>query len=388
MTTDPLILVGGGLANSLVALRVRARHPGVRIVVVDAAARLGGNHTWSFHETDLSPDQISWTAPLVCHSWPAHEVCFPAYRRRIESGYRSITSTRLHEVVAATAGLELVLGRRATAVEPTRVHLEDGRILSGSAVIDGRGVDDEGPMLLRFQKFLGQEIELAAAHGLDVPILMDARVPQVDGYRFVYVLPLAPTRLLIEDTYYADGAALDLALLRRRIAAYAAQSGWTVARVVREEHGALPIVLGGDGPPRHGAVPRAGLRAGLFHHTTGYSLPDAVRLADAIAALPALDAATIGQASAAVALDCWRRHRFSRLLNRMLFLAARPAERFRVLQRFYRLPAPLIARFYAGRSTFGDRCRILSGRPPVNLLRAFGSLMPGAAARTNAGAAR
>jgi lycopene beta-cyclase len=44
-----------------------------------------------------------------------------------------------------------------------------------------------------------------------------------------------------------------------------------------------------------------------------------------------------------------------------------------VFARFYRLPEPLIERFYAGRSTFGDRARILCGRPPLPLTRALGA---------------
>ena len=51
----------------------------------------------------------------------------------------------------------------------------------------------------------------------------------------------------------------------------------------------------------------------------------------------------------------------------MLFLAAEPAERYRVLQRFYRLDDALVGRFYAGRSTAWDKARTLIGRPPVPL---------------------
>ena len=43
---------------------------------------------------------------------------------------------------------------------------------------------------------------------------MDATVPQRDGFRFVYTLPFAPDRVLIEDTYYSDGLDLDPAALR------------------------------------------------------------------------------------------------------------------------------------------------------------------------------
>jgi lycopene beta-cyclase len=49
----------------------------------------------------------------------------------------------------------------------------------------------------------------------------------------------------------------------------------------------------------------------------------------------------------------------------MLFRAAQPDERYRVLQRFYGLREPLMARFYAGRLTPFDKARIVSGVPPV-----------------------
>ena len=62
---------------------------------------------------------------------------------------------------------------------------------------------------------------------------------------------------------------------------------------------------------------------------------------------------------------------FYRLLSRMLFEAADPYERRHVMQRFYRLPEPLIERLYAGRSTLADKARILTGRPPVPVGRAL-----------------
>ena len=46
-----------------------------------------------------------------------------------------------------------------------------------------------------------------------------------------------------------------------------------------------------------------------------------------------------------------------------------------MLERFYRLPEPLIERFYAGKSTLRDKVRLLAGRPPVPVLRALACLM-------------
>jgi lycopene beta-cyclase len=70
----------------------------------------------------------------------------------------------------------------------------------------------------------------------------------------------------------------------------------------------------------------------------------------------------------------WRRTAFYRRLGRMLFGAARPDERYKVLEHFYRLPAPLVERFYAARSTRADCARVLCGRPPVPVLAAIGAL--------------
>ena len=66
------------------------------------------------------------------------------------------------------------------------------------------------------------------------------------------------------------------------------------ANDLREERGALPVVIGGDfeGYWASGGaqVAKAGMRAGLFHPLTGYSLPDAVKAADAVAALQGMAA--------------------------------------------------------------------------------------------------
>ena len=55
----------------------------------------------------------------------------------------------------------------------------------------------------------------------------------------------------------------------------------------------------------------------------------------------------------------------------MLFKAADPDKRFKVLERFYRLGAPMMERFYAARLTGADKLRILSGKPPVPIGRAL-----------------
>jgi lycopene beta-cyclase len=374
-----LVLVGGGLANCLLAHRLLGLRPDSELLLLERGEALGGRHTWSFHEGDLTPEQHAWIAPLVAHSWPRQEVRFPGRRRTIEAGYSSVTSERLHDVVVTALGPRLRVGAEVTELSPNGVKLADGSQVTAEAVVDGRGDPGGVHLDLGFQKFLGRTVELEEAHGLDGPVIMDATVPQEDGFRFLYTLPFGPRRVLIEDTRYADGPALAREELRREIEGYARAQGWAIRAVEDEEEGILPIVLGGDldafwddGPV---GVPRSGMRAALFHPTTGYSLPEAVRLADAIASAPALDSTVLFELTRRHSREAWGRGRFFRALNRMLYRAAEPAKRYRVLEHFYRLPAPLIARFYAGQVTWGDRLRVLSGRPPVPVGRALSALL-------------
>ncbi|MEM1306089.1 MAG: lycopene beta-cyclase CrtY [Pseudomonadota bacterium] len=377
-TTD-VVLVGGGLANQLIAWRLSVVRPDVAVTILEREAELGGNHTWSFHASDVNSAEDHWVAPLVTYRWDAQEVRFPSFTRELATGYRSMVSDKLAAALvgrAREAKLTIMLNADVVDVRPTEVMLANGTSLKAALVVDGRGALQEQPLAIAFQKFYGLEVELAEPHGQTHPIIMDATVSQADGYRFVYTLPMTDTRILIEDTYYSDGADLDDADLRRRCERYAERAGWTIDSVVRTERGILPITLAGD-IDRHwdmlGAdLPRSGLRAWLFHATTGYSVPYAVRLADRIVNAPQLTSPAIAQTVQKFSREVWADQSFNRLINRLFFVGARPDERVSVMARFYKLNEGLIQRFYAGQSHLADKARVLSGKPPIPIMRGIG----------------
>lgn len=363
-----LILVGGGLANGLIAWRLRQRQPQLKVLLLEAGTEPGGNHTWSFHHEDLTPAQHAWIAPLVAHRWPGYDVRFPALTRRFDGGYLSIISERFALEITQALGDSLRTQTPVSALTPQTVTLADGTVLHAGAVIDGRGYQPGEHLTIGAQAFLGQQWRLSQPHGLTRPLLMDATVDQSAGYRFVYTLPLSADRLLIEDTHYIDRATLSDDQARQHIADYAAAQGWALETLEREEQGNLPITLAGDCRAfwqQKAGQPSSGLRAGLFHSTTGYSLPQAAALADVIADQRDLSSGALFALTRDYAQQQWRRQRFFRVLNRMLFLAGRPDRRWQVMQRFYRLNPGLIARFYAGQLTLADKARILTGKPPV-----------------------
>ena len=374
-----IAILGGGLAGGLIGLALARLHPDLRVLLIERGETFGGNHLWSCFASDVASRDEWVIEPLIAARWPGYDVHFPGHARRLATGYRSLASERLDAALRATLPAEaLMTGGKVVAAGEQIVSLADGSEIKAGGVIDARGLAGMPHMAGGWQKFVGQILRLARPHGLDRPVVMDARVEQRDGYRFVYCLPFGPAEVFIEDTYYSDTSALDLSVLRARIAAYALGRGWQVEAVTREESGVLPVIAEGDfaafWPEGGGEPARAGARAALVHPLTSYSLPIAVRFALHIASLPDLSGPALTQASRAWALAHWREGRLYRLLARMLFGAAAPDERHRVLERFYTLPEPLIERFYAGRSTSADAMRILAGRPPVPMLAALASL--------------
>ena len=371
-----LAIVGGGLAGGLIALALAKMRPELKIVLIEQGDSFGGNHIWSFFASDILPEHRWLTAPLVTYGWSGYDVKFPGHSRTLDNIYYTIESERLDWVLRKNLpASSLMLGREVKAVSPRLVVLDGAQRINAGGVIDARGAGDLNHLDCGWQKFTGQLMQLSEPHNLTKPIVMDATVDQHDGYRFVYVLPFGMDKLFVEDTYYSDKPDLDPRILRQRIAAYADEQGWKVERVLREENGVLPVVMGGDlesyWASGSGRTAKAGARGAFFQSVTSYSLPDAVRNAIFIAEQPDLDGDKLNLVLRQRAQEHWNKGRFFRMLNRMLFRGAEGRDRYKILERFYRLKPGLIERFYAGNSTNSDKARILIGKPPIPIGKAI-----------------
>lgn len=364
------------MAGGLIALAVARLRPDLKITLIDQEKSFGGNHIWSFFASDIAPEDRWLIAPLVTYGWSGHEVDFPAHSRSLPGIYYTVESEQLDFVLRRSLpATSLLSGREVKAVSPRLVVLDGAQRINAGGVIDCRGAADLHHFDCGWQKFTGQLLELSEPHDLTKPVIMDATVEQHDGFRFVYVLPFGLDKIFVEDTYYSDKPDLNQKVLTRRIADYAEARGWQVDRVVREESGVLPVVMGGDldnyWASGSGRTAKAGARGGFFQPVTSYSLPDAVRTAVYIAGLPDFDGDRLNMVMRQRAQQHWDDGKFYRILNRMLFRAAAPSERYKILERFYTLDPALIGRFYAGRSTARDKMRILSGKPPVPVGKAL-----------------
>ena len=374
-----VLLVGTGLANALIAWRLAQARPDLSITMLERAERPFGDHTWSFHGPDAQ-GALHDLEPLVAHEWTAQRVTFPNRTRTLRASYHSLTSESVREAFARVANtVSIETDAHVTALEGNRAVLADGRSFGAPLVVDGTGFRPSPHLVLGYQKFVGLEIEVNGGHDEREPVIMDGTVEQIDSYRFVYTLPQSATRILVEDTHYADESELHHDRYREAALAYAHAKGWT-GDVVREESGVLPIALAFDrakfwadlpGPDK--AVP-VGMRAAFFQHITGYSFPLALEVANLFARAPVLTTSAMHDRVETYSRELERRQWYFRMLNRMMFRACDPANRYKLLQRFYGLPEPLIERFYGARLRKRDMLRIVSGKPPLPVLDALPAL--------------
>ena len=165
------VIVGGGLAGGLVALALANLRRGNDVVLIERDVRLGGNHTWSFHDTDLDEQGHALIQPLVTSRWSSQEVRFPGHQRTLRAGYASVTAEGFHHVVTEqlrAAGARVLLGHAVSDVGPSVVRLDDGTTVTGDVVIDARGPEaGETSDRMGFQKFVGLELELRGGRTVD-----------------------------------------------------------------------------------------------------------------------------------------------------------------------------------------------------------------------------
>ena len=348
---DGLLIAGGGLAGSLAALALARLRPDLPLLLVEEGESFGGNHVWSFYDEDLEEEERNLVEPLIARNWQGYYVSFPGRSRKFKAGYNSVRSRDLDAAVrAALRPNQYRLGTKVVAVRDNELVLVGGEKIKADGAIDARGAANLSMLELGWRKFFGREYLFAQPHKVDRPVLMDATVEQMDGFRFFQCLPFSETKMLVEDCHYSDSPDFE-GDPSERLEAYLQLRGWKKKRVQREEKGALPVALGGDfgafwrvGGAR---VAKLGLRGGFFHPTTGYTLPDAARTALLLAEQRDLTGSALHDLFEEEAAALWRRREAYRSFNTALF-EAKAGERRKVFENFYELDPALISRFHAG----------------------------------------
>ena len=278
-TFDLIILGGGcaGLSLSMALAAQGARCP--RTLVIEPRTDYPNDRTWCYWSDRTAPVPY-W----VRHRWQTMRVTHASESVLLDCGSRPYHMLAAQDFYAAALAsidrqpnIEL---RRGTSVvgEPMR-NGELWSIGTSAENVTARSVVDtrppqpprrEGATL--WQSFHGQEIECSAAvfdpSSMD---LMSFLAPDPRHVAFVYVLPVTPTRALIEVTVFGATPLAPRELDARLEAAIAERVGDASFTTLRSEHGILPMGLHEVPGPAHTSFARAGVMAGGARPSTGYA---------------------------------------------------------------------------------------------------------------------
>ena len=272
--------------------------------------------------------------------------------------------------IARQPNIELRRGECAVG-EPSR-NDDLWRLRTSAGDVSARAVVDTRPSqrprrggALLWQSFCGREIECQAAvfdpSTLD---LMNFLEPDPGQVAFVYVLPITPTRALVEVTVFSAMPLENDELTTQLDAAIAERVGAAPFSTLRSEHGILPMGLIETPGRGHPSCVKVGLMAGAARPSTGYAYQRIQHWADECA-------------NALVSRGQPIPHRFDpwtlRWMDR-IFLEVLRSEPSRGGSLFFSLfsrtnPAPVI-RFLSGRAGVVDSLQVIAAMPAAPFVRA------------------
>jgi lycopene beta-cyclase len=384
-----VIIAGGGLSGGLLALRLALAHPSLRILILERQAALGGNNTWGFQTLG---DTEPWLNSVITKTWNSFDVRFPKTDRTVAIRHSVIRSVDFHKGITNHLGDGVRLGCEVRKISDNEVETTNGQFLRAPLVVDATGIHQDQVQKNRFfeapcawMKYIGFDLKLNKPHGLKIPVLMDARVPQMDGFRYFSIIPLDDLNLIVQECYLSSNPDLNLQRIKRSIFAYGERNGWSMQSLsqplVHKEQAAVPLPLqtfpadhilhdaekiaieGEDFVNRNPIQVSAA--QGWYHSCSGQAVSDAVRVAEFIASRSRLRTGPVRAELRHFRKDWVENQRFYRTFNRLVFQAVEPSLRHVAFDRLMGLKEDVIGRFQAGLSTKADAAKVLGIKPPV-----------------------
>ena len=286
-----LIILGGGCAGLSLATRLATQSPEFKTLILESADRYTNNRTWCYWAVS---DNIKSQA--FNHEWGCMRLT--AGKRVVEvdctlTPYRMLSAEKFYAQAVSTISkapnisLRLgchVQGEPLKADKLWRVNV-GAESFSSTAVVDTR--PQRRPVrnaALLWQSFYGFEIECDRAVFDPASIdLMNFLPADALGIPFVYVLPTASNRALIELTVFGPEPLYPEDLSARLSTAIADRVMGAGFKVLRSERGILPMGL----PPTEQNIDPSfvtvGVTAGAARPSTGFAFQRIQTWADACA---------------------------------------------------------------------------------------------------------
>ena len=277
MTYDYIVAGGGGAGLSLVYRLLESGLTDAKILLIDRERKTQNDRTWCFWEETpgLFEGQLydRWE-----HLWfyGANDM-----QRRMHIApytYKMLRGIDFYDTINRRIDAAPGVTRLFGDVEALRNVADGVAVTVSGEVYRGRwGFNSIPPRLDRSrpnyldQHFKGWIVRTdAAVFDPDTATLMDFRIPQERETRFVYVMPFAPDRALVEFTVFGKQLLPDAAYdrhLRDYIARYLTTGNF---RIEHEEYGIIPMT---DQPlrQRDGRIFCLGTAGGRVKTSTGYA---------------------------------------------------------------------------------------------------------------------
>ncbi|MCS6856565.1 MAG: lycopene cyclase family protein [Sandaracinaceae bacterium] len=374
-----IVILGAGASGLSLAMRL-AQSTTFEVLLLEARSDPSLERTFSFFEVEAHP----------FHAALSHRY----HRIRVRSAASDVVSV-LHRhpyvVLPGEAFVDTCLRQietsprvrirwncRVQSVTECRdqvlVDTTHGTI-AARLVVDARGTyrnfrsfqkAQERPEVCWLQHFLG--LRVRTENPIFDPkevILMDFAPPQPEGVRFIYVLPEAPDRALVEDTFFSSTPGQS-SEYEAGIAQWLTDRGAGRFDILGRERGCIPMTTIPQPPHLRGRILPFGLRGGAAKPSTGYAFLFIQRQAEALT-----------RALLRHGLD--HPHVLSpphpplfRILDRIFlsYIAHHPKSApsaFTAL--FERVSGDRLARFLSESASPRDVLSVLSALPPLPLLR-------------------
>ena len=275
-----LVILGGGCAGLSLSMALEA-HGGraPRTLVIESRTEYRNDRTWCFwnDRSMVLPYQIQ-------HHWQTMRVSHGGQSVALDCGatpYHMLAGEDFYACALASIDRQpnITLQMSTSVVSEPRF---DGNLwtidTSAGSLLARNVVDTRPPKAVvsggssLWQSFYGMEIECKAAVFDDISLdLMNFLDPDPRHVPFVYVLPVTPTRALIELTVFGAQPLGPNALGAQLDTAVAKLVNGSPFEILRSEHGILPMGLYEAPQPLHQSYVRVGVMAGSARPSTGYS---------------------------------------------------------------------------------------------------------------------
>ena len=379
MENDLLILGGGAAGLSLARRLAEQGTTAPRTLVLESRVDYADDRTWCFwmHPTAQLTHLVRrrWAKVSLASSTERVLVDCPEFPYALLPSGGFYQDSR--ECIARSERVRMAMGV-AVLGEPRKVD-ELWEVATSAGVQRARWVVDtrpsappaEGAAVL-WQSFLGQEIEAAGpVFDPTVAEIMHFTQGEAGQILFHYLLPLSPTRALLEVTAFSpkpvgpDGFRAELnRFIDRRLEGRRYQ-------LRREEHGILPMGLPMPVPSADATYVRAGLMAGGARASSGYAFQRIQRWAERCA-----QSLAAGHGPQPHAADGWILRRMDALFLQVLRRRSELAPTL-FLAMFSRVAPARLARFMSDQATLLDNLAVIAALPPGPFLRELFRPAPG-----------